>query len=56
MSSKDGKTYNPWIAYAQSKTANILFSVALTEKLKERGVVSFSVCPGCMFCQANCML
>ena len=39
--------YEPYIAYGQSKTANILFSVSLTGKLKERGVLSFSVHPGC---------
>jgi len=37
--------YNPWIAYAQSKMANIIFSAALTEKLK-KDVMSFSLCPG----------
>lgn len=40
-----GKTYNPWKAYAQSKTANILFSVALAE----RGLTAFSCDPGRRF-------
>jgi NAD(P)-dependent dehydrogenase (short-subunit alcohol dehydrogenase family) len=40
--------YSPFIAYGQSKTANILFSLYLTEHLKERGIVSYSVHPGCM--------
>lgn len=39
-------TYLPEAAYAQSKTANILFSVSLTEKLKKKGIVSYSVNPG----------
>ena len=43
----DGAKYNPWIAYAQSKTANILFSRSLASKLKSKGVESFSLNPGC---------
>jgi NAD(P)-dependent dehydrogenase (short-subunit alcohol dehydrogenase family) len=39
--------YSPFVAYGQSKTGNILFSVSLTAALKERGVLSFSVHPGC---------
>jgi NAD(P)-dependent dehydrogenase (short-subunit alcohol dehydrogenase family) len=39
--------YSSFIAYGQSKTGNILFSVSLTEYLKDRGVLSFSVHPGC---------
>ena len=39
--------YSPFVAYGQSKTGNILFSVSLTEALRERGVRSFSVHPGC---------
>lgn len=38
----NGSRYNPWAAYGQSKTANILFSTALAR----RGVTSFSVHPG----------
>jgi NAD(P)-dependent dehydrogenase (short-subunit alcohol dehydrogenase family) len=37
------------LAYGQSKTANILFAAALVEKLKGRGILAFSVGPGCMF-------
>lgn len=40
--------YSPFIAYGQSKTANILFSLYLTKRLKKRGIVSYSVHPGCM--------
>ena len=42
----DGKTYNPWLAYAVSKTANILFTVALADKLRSKGVLSFALQPG----------
>jgi NAD(P)-dependent dehydrogenase (short-subunit alcohol dehydrogenase family) len=39
--------YNGWIAYGQAKTANILFSVGLNERLKTKGVASYAVHPGC---------
>ncbi|PVH75050.1 short-chain dehydrogenase [Cadophora sp. DSE1049] len=42
----DGKDYDPWAAYGQSKTANILFTVSLAEKLASRGILAFSVHPG----------
>ncbi|KAF2808006.1 short chain dehydrogenase reductase [Mytilinidion resinicola] len=35
--------YNKWLAYAQSKTANILFSAALAERLGPKNVFSFSL-------------
>ncbi|EXJ85150.1 hypothetical protein A1O3_05825 [Capronia epimyces CBS 606.96] len=41
-----GNSYNPWLAYAQSKTANILFTFGLAERLKDRGILSFAVTPG----------
>jgi len=41
-----GATYNTWEAYAQSKTANILFSVALSQRLASKGVRSYSLHPG----------
>jgi len=41
------KSYSPYVAYGQSKTANILFSVSLTEALNSKGILSFSVHPGC---------
>lgn len=41
----DGKAYNPWSGYAQSKTANILFSRGLAL----RGITSFAVHPGVIF-------
>lgn len=42
----NGTTYNTWEAYGQSKTANILFSVALAQKLAHKGVRSYSLHPG----------
>jgi NAD(P)-dependent dehydrogenase (short-subunit alcohol dehydrogenase family) len=42
----DGKDYDPWQAYGQSKTANILFSRELAIRLKERAIESYSVHPG----------
>ncbi|KAH8655325.1 short-chain dehydrogenase [Xylariales sp. PMI_506] len=46
---KNGETYNRWVAYAQSKTANILFSVALAKRVGKFDAVSFSVNPGMVF-------
>ncbi|KAL3471341.1 NAD(P)-binding protein [Aspergillus californicus] len=42
------RRYDKWHSYAQSKTANILFSAALARKLAARGIISFSVHPGTM--------
>ncbi|KAL1967853.1 hypothetical protein VTN77DRAFT_2542 [Rasamsonia byssochlamydoides] len=38
--------YNGWLAYGQSKTANILFSAYLSQKLKDKGIVSYATHPG----------
>ncbi|KAG0645867.1 Translocon at the inner envelope membrane of chloroplasts 32 [Hyphodiscus hymeniophilus] len=46
---ENGKTYDPWLAYGQSKTANILFSVALAEKLGPKGILSFAAEPGTIY-------
>ena len=41
------KRYTPQVAYGQSKTANVLFSLGLTARLYEKyGVLSFGVHPG----------
>jgi NAD(P)-dependent dehydrogenase (short-subunit alcohol dehydrogenase family) len=40
------REYDRWVAYGQSKTANILFAVALDERGKARGVRAFSLHPG----------
>ncbi|KAL9107384.1 MAG: hypothetical protein Q9187_008435, partial [Circinaria calcarea] len=42
----DGESYNPWVAYGQTKTANLLFSQALAVKLGSKGLLSFSLHPG----------
>lgn len=42
----NGKDYDGWSAYGQSKTANILFSVELAKRLGGRGIFAFSVHPG----------
>jgi NAD(P)-dependent dehydrogenase (short-subunit alcohol dehydrogenase family) len=39
--------YKPWIAYGDSKVANIVFASALARKLKSKGIIAFSVHPGC---------
>lgn len=44
---KAGKPYSGFISYGQCKTANILFSVSLTERLREEGIVSYAIHPGC---------
>lgn len=43
---QNGEAYQEWEAYGQAKTANILFSVALNQKLGKRGVKSFALHPG----------
>ncbi|KAK7749570.1 hypothetical protein SLS53_000146 [Cytospora paraplurivora] len=42
----EGKEYDPWAAYGQSKTANILFSVELARRLKHRHIQAYAVHPG----------
>ncbi|KAK1968046.1 short-chain dehydrogenase/ reductase [Colletotrichum sublineola] len=42
----DGKHYNQWHAYGQSKTANCLMAISLAEKLGGKGLLSFSLHPG----------
>jgi NAD(P)-dependent dehydrogenase (short-subunit alcohol dehydrogenase family) len=39
-------TYDPWIAYGRSKTANILFAVEFDRRHKARGVRATAVHPG----------
>ncbi|MGE0307200.1 MAG: oxidoreductase [Acidimicrobiia bacterium] len=38
--------YEPWLAYAQSKTANILFTLELERRLEQSGTHAFAVHPG----------
>ncbi|PVH86109.1 NAD(P)-binding protein [Cadophora sp. DSE1049] len=43
---EDGKSYNEWEAYGQSKTANMLFAKALARKMEKSGGFAFSLNPG----------
>ncbi|KAI9685124.1 MAG: putative secondary metabolism biosynthetic enzyme [Bathelium mastoideum] len=52
-----GKTYDPWVAYAQSKTANILHAAGLTSRYQAKGLSAFAVHPGLVLesgLQNNC--
>ncbi|MFJ9028261.1 oxidoreductase [Streptomyces sp. NPDC102274] len=40
------RAYDPWAAYGQSKTANILFALAADERGRADGVRAFSLHPG----------
>jgi len=42
----NGKDWEKWTAYGQSKTANILFARGLAKKLKAKGIQAFSLHPG----------
>ncbi|RDW63421.1 putative retinol dehydrogenase 13 protein [Coleophoma cylindrospora] len=44
---RDGKIYNKWLGYGQSKTANMLMTISLAEKLGAKHKLSaFSINPG----------
>ncbi|GAD94147.1 short-chain dehydrogenase, putative [Paecilomyces variotii No. 5] len=44
---EEGKSYNKWFAYGQSKTANLLFALSLAQKLGlKSGLQAFSLHPG----------
>lgn len=40
------RTYAPYLAYGQSKTANVLFAVELDERERANGIRAFAVHPG----------
>ena len=42
----ESREYDRWDAYGGSKTANVLFSVGLDARLKDKGVRSYAVHPG----------
>jgi NAD(P)-dependent dehydrogenase (short-subunit alcohol dehydrogenase family) len=42
----DGREYQPFVSYGQSKTANVLFSVGLEQRFADRGVHAYAVHPG----------
>jgi NAD(P)-dependent dehydrogenase (short-subunit alcohol dehydrogenase family) len=39
-------SYDPWVAYGRSKTANILFAVAFDSRHRDRGIRAAAVHPG----------
>lgn len=41
-----GETYDKWVAYGQSKTANILFAKELSDRYKTKGLLAYSLNPG----------
>ncbi|KAJ2957118.1 hypothetical protein NQZ79_g7111 [Umbelopsis isabellina] len=43
---KNGQDYEPFVAYGQSKTANILAAKTLNERYSDKGVEFFSLHPG----------
>ncbi|PYH63795.1 short-chain dehydrogenase [Aspergillus vadensis CBS 113365] len=42
----NGKEYDPWTGYGQAKTANILFTYGLTQRLRHKGIAAIAVHPG----------
>jgi NAD(P)-dependent dehydrogenase (short-subunit alcohol dehydrogenase family) len=40
------RPYDPWLAYGQSKTANVLFAVELTRRWADDGITSNALMPG----------
>lgn len=45
----DRADYDPWLAYARSKTANALFALALDRRGAAKGVRAYSVHPGAIY-------
>ena len=43
---QNGENYNPWTAYGQSKTANILYTTGLARKLKSKEPIALVLNPG----------
>ncbi len=42
----NGRPYDKWVSYGQSKTANVLFSVELSRRLAPYGITANAVHPG----------
>jgi NAD(P)-dependent dehydrogenase (short-subunit alcohol dehydrogenase family) len=40
------RAYDPWLAYGQAKTANVLFAVAATTRWSDDGIVANALMPG----------
>ncbi|KJK47783.1 oxidoreductase [Lentzea aerocolonigenes] len=43
------RRYDPWLAYGQSKTANVLFTVEATRRWASDGITANAVMPGVIF-------
>ncbi|TDP97789.1 SDR family NAD(P)-dependent oxidoreductase [Labedaea rhizosphaerae] len=43
------RPYDPWLAYGQSKTANVLFAVEATRRWADDGITANAVMPGGIF-------
>lgn len=43
------RPYDPWLAYGQSKTANVLFAVGATRQWAADGITANAVMPGAIF-------
>lgn len=44
-----GKDYHTLLAYGQAKTGSILTAVELADRLKEKGVLAYSLHPGSVY-------
>lgn len=53
---KPGNPYHGFVAYGQSKTANILFAISLTEMFGNQGIKGFAVHPGCASLSPNVLV
>jgi NAD(P)-dependent dehydrogenase (short-subunit alcohol dehydrogenase family) len=45
----DFRPYDPWLAYGQSKTANVLFAVEATHRWKADGITANALMPGAVY-------
>lgn len=43
------RPYDPWLAYGQAKTANVLFAVEATRRRADDGITANAVMPGAVF-------
>ncbi|WP_445183570.1 SDR family NAD(P)-dependent oxidoreductase [Pseudonocardia sp. Cha107L01] len=43
------RPYDPWLAYGQSKTANVLFAVEATRRWAEEGITANALMPGMIY-------
>lgn len=41
-----GEHYNPMLAYLHSTTARMVFSVGITNKFQDKGIIGISAAPG----------